>query len=351
MVTGLTYCSVIDGCQQAHAMRRAHEWTAALAQWCQAQPEMVAFSGICLVHRAEIQQMHGAWAEALDEARRAMARCEAAGNRQAVGAAWYQQAEVLRLRGAFDDAEDAYGQASRHGRDPQPGLALLRAAQGRVREAARAIDVALRTTAQGWRRARLLPAAVEILLQGNDIDAACNACNELEAIASGFGSEELMAAAACARGSIALASGQAHEALQSLQRAAQLWQQHDAPYLLARARALAAQARHALGDVDGSRLELDAARALFTQLGAMPDLARADVAPARSGRPHGLTVRELQVLRLVAAGKSNKVIAAELFLSERTIDRHVSNILAKLDVPSRAAATACAYEFDLMRRA
>ena len=351
LVTGLAYCSVIDGCQQAHAMRRAHEWTTALTQWCQAQPDMVAFSGICRVHRAEILQMHGAWADALDEARRALTRCEAAGNRLAMGAAWYQQAEVLRLRGAFDDAEEAYGQASRHGCDPQPGLALLRAVQGRIREAARAIDVALRTTAHGWKRARLLPAAVDILLQADDIDAACSACDELEALAAGFGSEELAAAAACARGAIALANDHAHEALQSLQRAAQLWQQHDAPYLLARARALAAHARHALGDIDGSRLELDAARALFTRLGAAPDLARADGTPARSNRPHGLTVRELQVLRLVAAGKSNKVIAAELFLSERTIDRHVSNILAKLKVPSRAAATACAYEFDLIRRA
>ncbi|MCW5658866.1 MAG: hypothetical protein KIT60_14280 [Burkholderiaceae bacterium] len=352
MVTGLTYCSVIDGCQQAHAMRRAHEWTAALTQWCDAQPEMVAFSGICLVHRAEILQTHGAWDDALAEARRAQARCEAAGNRHAAGAALYQQAEVLRLRGEFDDAEDAYGQASRHGWDPQPGLALLRAAQRRVHEAARAIDVALRTATQRCQRARLLPAAVQVLLQAGERDAAARACDELEAIATGFCSEEFGALAAYARGSLALAAGHAHDALPCLQRAAQVWQ-HEAPYGLARARMQSAHARHALGDADGARLDFDAARALFARLGAAPDLAQADasvLAGAGPGRPHGLTARELQVLRLVAAGKSNKAIATALFLSERTIDRHVSNILAKLDVPSRAAATAFAYEADLIRR-
>lgn len=354
MVTGLTYCSVIDGCQQAHSMRRAREWTAALMQWCQAQPDMVAFSGICLVHRAEILQMHGAWADAIDEARRAMVRCETVGNRQAAGAALYQQAEVQRLRGEFAQAQETYGQASRRGWDPQPGLALLRAAQGRVHEAARAIDVALHATTHRAKRSRLLPASVEIMLQANDVDAACRACDELESLARGFDSEELSAVAACARGAIELATGDASAALLSLQSAAQLWQRHEAPYLLARARALAGHARRALGDTDGSRLDLDAARALFEQLGAAPDLAHAGSptpASGRSNRPHGLTARELQVLRLVASGKSNKAIATELFLSERTIDRHVSNILGKLDVPSRAAATACAYEFDLIRRA
>jgi len=350
MVTGLTYCSVIDGCHEAYALRRAREWTDAMTEWCAAQTDMVAFSGVCLVHRAEIMQMRGAWDDAIDEARRAFERCQQARNVSAAGKALYQQAEVHRLRGQFDAAEEVYGGASRCGCDPQPGLALLRAAQGRLQAAATAINRALLATGSGLQRARLLPACVMIMLAAGDADAARRACDELEDIAGRCGSDELRAIAAYARGAIALAAGDAQAALLAARRALQAWQQAEEPYMVARVRLLAGLACRALGDVDGARLELDAARTVFEALGAAPDLARIAALTDRtaSERPHGLTRRELQVLRLLATGKTNKAIAGELFVSEKTIDRHVSNIFAKLDVPSRAAATARAYEHKLI---
>jgi DNA-binding CsgD family transcriptional regulator len=350
MVTGLTYCNVIDGCHEAHALGRAREWTDAMTAWCTAQTDMVAFSGVCLVHRAEIMQMRGAWDDALDEAQRAFERCQQARNVATAGKALYQRGEVHRLRGEFAAAEQAYAVASRCGNDPQPGLALLRATQGDAAAAASAIQRALAATGNRWQRARLLPACVEIVLAAGDAAAARRACDELEQIAAGCGSDELHALTAHARATLALADGDAQAALLASRRALQVWQQAEAPYRMARVRLLAGLACRALGDADGAALELDAARAVFEALGAAPDLTRLDaltesVAPQR---PHGLTRRELQVLRLLATGKTNKAIAGELFLSEKTIDRHVSNIFAKLDVPSRAAATAHAYEHKLI---
>jgi DNA-binding CsgD family transcriptional regulator len=160
----------------------------------------------------------------------------------------------------------------------------------------------------------------------------------------------LSALATHARGAVALADGEAQAALGALRHAWQLWQQIEVPYQAARVRALMGLACRALGDEDGGRLELDAARAVFVQLGAAPDLAWLDALRQRapSRRPQGLTPRELQVLRLVATGKTNKAIASELCVSEKTVDRHVSNIFAKLHVSSRAAATAYAYEHKLI---
>jgi DNA-binding CsgD family transcriptional regulator len=149
---------------------------------------------------------------------------------------------------------------------------------------------------------------------------------------------------------VLLARGDARAALALLRRSLEGWQEIGAPYLAARVRVLVGLAHRACGDQDGSGLEIDAARAAFRELGAAPDLDRLErlVARTKSVRPHGLTERELQVLRLVASGKSNKAIAAELFLSEKTIDRHLSNIFGKIDVSSRTAATAFAYSHKLL---
>jgi DNA-binding CsgD family transcriptional regulator len=351
VITGLTYCSVIEGCQQAYALSRAGEWTDALTAWCAAQPEMVAFSGVCLAHRAEVLQLRGAWHDALAEARRAFERCQQARNSRAAAMALYQQGEIHRLRGEDAQAEEAYSGASRGGYDPQPGLALLRAVQGRLSAAASAIVRALQATTDPMQRAHLLPAYIEIMLQKGDVEAAGSACDELNQVAIKCASNELDGIAAAARAALALAMGDAQGALLAVRPTYQRWQQADAPYLLARARVLAGLACAALGDEEGSRLELDAARILFTRLGALPDLARIDALAGSgvSARSHGLTRRELQVLQLIADGKTNKAIAAQLVLSEKTIDRHVSNILAKLDVPSRTAATARAYQYQLIR--
>jgi ATP/maltotriose-dependent transcriptional regulator MalT len=350
IMTGLIYCSVIETCQQAYALDRAREWTAALAQWCEQQPEMVVFTATCLVHRAEIMQLHGAWPDALEEARRACQRFALGFDQQPPAAAFYQQAEVHRLRGEFAAAEEAYRHASHGGWEPQPGLALLRLAQGHTDAADAAIRRVLNATTDWLQRTKLLPAYVEIMLAVGAIQEARDACRELEELAARCGMGVLSAMAAHARGEVALADGDAQVALGALRHAWQVWRAVEIPYLAARVRVLMGLACRALGDDNGGGLELDAARAVFAQLGAVPDLARVDSLTQRqpSGTLQRLTPRELQVLRLVATGKTNKAIATELFVSAKTVDRHVSNIFAKLHVSSRAAATAYAYEHKLI---
>jgi DNA-binding CsgD family transcriptional regulator len=350
IVTGLIYCSVIDACLQVYALHRAREWTSALARWCDQQPEMIAFTGTCRVHRSEIMRFHGAWPDALAEARRAGERLSQDGDQLPPAAAFYQQAEMHRLRGDFAAAEEAYRAANRFGCEPQPGLALLRMAQGRTDAACAAIRRVLSAAGAPLERAKLLPAHIEIMLAAGDIEEARRACHELEEIAEQFDMGMLSALTAQARGAVALADGDARTALGSLRRASEGWRQLEAPYDAARVRVLTGLACRALGDHEGSELEFGAARAAFEQLGAAPELSRLDalIQGAGAGDRVDLTPREQQVLRLLAAGKTNKVIAAELSLSERTIDRHVSNIFNKLDVSSRAAATAYAYQHNLL---
>jgi DNA-binding CsgD family transcriptional regulator len=348
LVTGLMYCSVIAACQQVYALDRTAEWTAALTRWCEGQPDMVPFSGVCQVHRAEIMQLRGTWPEAIEEARRACARSQGV-NQQAAAAALYQQAEVHRLKGEFAAAEEAYRGASQLGLDPQPGLALLRLVQGRSDAAATAIRRVASTTVDRLKRMSLLPAYIEIMLAAGDVQDARNACRELEDIARSLDTGVPGAIAAQACGAVDLAEGNAQAALGSLRRAFEVWQRIEAPYAAARVRVLIGLACRALGDEDGAGLEIDAARSIFERLGATPDVARIDALMKRtpSGHAYGLTPRELQVLRLIATGETNKAIAGKLSLSEKTVDRHVSNIFAKLDVSSRAAATAFAYQHKL----
>jgi DNA-binding CsgD family transcriptional regulator len=356
IVTGLIYCDVIAACQQSYALDRAREWTATLSRWCESQPQLMAFGGQCLIHRSEILQLGGAWPEAIEEARRASVRM-ASSRDSGAGTAFYQQGEIHRLRGELIEAEQAFAQARERGRDPNPGLALLRMAQGRVDLAAAATRRVLSATTDPLQRTRFLPAHVEIMVAASDLDEARRAADELGSLAKGFGMEILGAMAQHATGAVVLAEGDARGAIGPLRDAQRVWQGVGAPYLSARIRLLVARAFQALGDEDGAALELDAAKKTFVQLGAAPDVAaieamratapaRADAGPAPDS--HGLSAREREVLRLVAAGKTNKAIANELFLSEKTVDRHVSNIFVKLDVSTRAAATAWAYQHRLV---
>jgi DNA-binding CsgD family transcriptional regulator/tetratricopeptide (TPR) repeat protein len=347
IVTGLVYCNVIDCCQRVYALARSREWTGALANWCAEQPQLVTFAGSCHVHRAEIMQLSGNWADAIAEARHANEQLARAVEPEAVAPAYYQQAEVHRLRGEFAAAEAAYKDASRFGGETQPGLALLRLSQGRKEAAAGAMRPAV-TAAAGDRlqQARLLPAHVEIMIAVGDLDSAEAGSRELQEIATAFASECLDAIAAHAKGAILIARDDAAAAIVPLRKAFALWHSFGAPYLAARVRVLVGLACRALGDDDGFAFELEAARATFAELGAKPDLARLESLKG-DGRTI-LTPRETEVLRLVATGKTNKAIAGDLSLSEKTVDRHVSNIFNKLDVPSRAAATAYAYEHKLV---
>ena len=347
IMTGWMYCAVIEACRGVYELRRAREWTFALSRWCEQQPEMVAFTGVCLVHRAEIMQFHGAWSEALAEAGRACERSRPSVPKPP-GVAFYQQAEIHRLRGESAKADEAYREASGRGYEPQPGLALLRLAQGRTDAASAAIRRLLFATTDRSQRARLLPAYVEIMLAVGEVADARSACQELQALADTVDTDVLRALAEQAHGALALRDGDARTAVGPLHRAFELWKRLEAPYEAARVRVLVGQACRTLGDDEAAELELEAARSVFAQLGAQPDLARLDSTRAQTSPPGPLTARELDVLRLIAAGRTNKGIAGELCLSGRTIERHVSNILSKLDVPSRTAATAYAYDHKLI---
>jgi DNA-binding CsgD family transcriptional regulator len=349
IVTGVVYCGVIAGCEAVYELRRAREWTDALAGWCDEQPELVAFGGRCLAHRAEIMKLHGAWEKALEEAARAREGADRAANPAAAGEALYVQGELHRLQGRAGAAEEAYREAHGHGREPQPGLALLRLAQGDADAASAALRRALAETSEALARARLLPAYVQVALAVGDDVAAREAAAELAETAKRYGSAMLRAGAEEAKGTVALRDGGASEALVSLREACRTFQELEAPYECARTRVLIALACRELGDGESAELELTAAKTTFVRLDARPDVERLEsLARPEAAPPHGLTRRELEVLRLVAAGKSNREIASVLVVSEHTVARHVQNILGKLRVSSRTAAAAFAFENELV---
>ncbi len=348
VVVGIVYCASIEAFQEIFDLRRAQEWTAALGAWCDAQPDLVPFRGRCLVYRADLMRFHGAWTEAMDEARRAQEWLSRPPPEPAVGEAFYQQAELHRLRGDFPLAEAAYREASQWGRRPEPGLAVLRLAQGQADAAESMISRGLDEAADEITRARLLEPLIEIALTTGDLTRARHASDELGRISEAPPSPLRSAIADRAEGAVLLAEGNAKAALRVLRRAASGWRDMDAPYERARVRVLLGQTLQAIGDREGAELEFEAARRVFQSLGAAPDVARVEALSRTDGaRPDGLSAREVDVLRLLAAGKTNRAIASELGISERTVDRHVSNIFAKLDVSSRAAATAYVYEHDL----
>jgi len=347
IVTGIVYCGMVLACEHVFDLRRAREWTAALTRWCEQQPDLLAFTGRCLVHRAQILQLQGDWTDALTEAERADRRSEKAMNQASAARACYLRGEVHRLRGEFAEAEDAYRRASQLGSEPQPGLALLRFAQGNRAAAAASIRRVVGETTDRLRRASLLPAYAEIMLATGDLDDAQSACRELAEICDECDSEMLRAMLAGTRGAVELAAGDPAAALVSLRTASRSWNELEAPYEAARARVLVGCACRELGDEEAFRLELDAAKTVFEELGARPDMAAVGSLTGAAIGTHGLSARELEVLRLIAKGSSNREIASALVISEHTVARHVQNIFRKLGVSSRTAASAFAYEHDL----
>lgn len=350
VLAGDIYCSVLEGCQEIFDLPRAHDWTTSLARWCASQPDLVRYRGECLIYRAEIMQWRGNWSAAEQDARDACELLTSGRGRAAAGAAFYRLGEVHRLRGEFVKAEAAYTRANECGRKPQPGLSLLRLAQGQSDIAAASIRNLLVDTSARAARARVLAAAVEILLAAADIENARAAAAELSDIATSMGMRLLFAVSAHATGAVLLAEGDLVAASTSLRQACEAWRDLGIPYEEAQTRLLMAAVCERRGDQDGHRLDLDAAWRLFTQLNAEPCLARIEQQSVRTVRqpPGSLSERELQVLRLLAAGKTNRAIAEELFISEKTVARHVSNIFDKLGVSTRSGATAWAFHHHLI---
>ena len=234
IVPAIVYCILIEGCRQVYALDRCREWTAVLTSWCESQPQLVAFNGVCMVHRVEVMEMNGQWEAALEEARRACQRLEKTPNPFASPAAHYQKAEMHRLRGELEEAEASYLEAHRLGREPQPGMSLLRLAQGRGDAALASIRRGLAATGEALQRARLLPAMVEIALAAGDVEGAAVASAELAQLSERFESEVLSAIAAHARGTVLLARGEPQRALDAFRPALAVWQRVGAPYLAAR---------------------------------------------------------------------------------------------------------------------
>jgi DNA-binding CsgD family transcriptional regulator len=349
VIAGTVYCSVISACFERYDVRRAHEWTLALTRWCAAQPDLVAYRGECLVYRVEIKLLRGELPDALQDARLACEQLALSGMR--AGSAHYLIAEIHRLHGRIAEAEEAYRLASAAGRMPQPGLALLWLAQGRLDAARGALGRVVGETREPRARLRLLDAYVDVLLASGDLPAARAAADEIASIARALDTPFVNAVSARATGRVCLAAGDARAALASLRRASTIWHDIDVPYEIGRVHVHIGLACRELGDVDGGRLELETSRRVFAQLGAATDLERLEAllhSPASRTRDN-LTAREVEVLRLIASGKTNRRIATDLHISEKTVARHVSNIFTKLNLSSRAAATAYAFKHQLVR--
>lgn len=350
IATGDAYCTVIDGCFELFDVARANAWTADLDAWCNAQPELVLYKGECLVHRAELMLLQGQWSIAIDELDRDRQRLSGPADRRISGPVAFLRGELHRLRGERSEAERAFQLARETGYDPQLGIARLRLAEGRTSDAEAVIRRALDEADDPFARIRMLGLFVEIVIAAGEVAAGRAAADELLALADAVPQPLVRAMAESAHGLVALGEGEAAEALSSLRRGWRIWQDVGATHEAARVRVRIALACRAVGDADTAALELDAARSVFTALGAAPDLEWVrSLAGESGGLPDGVTTREAEVLALVAEGLTNRQVANRLTISEKTVASHLAHVFTKVGLQSRAAATAYAIEHGLTR--
>jgi DNA-binding NarL/FixJ family response regulator len=345
--TSMMYCSAIATCHEAREFGRASEWTHALGAWLDSLPRLGgAYFGNCRIYRAQLMCLRGSWREALDEVAFVCDDLSENYGQLVAGHAHYELAEIHRLLGN-PEAEAGYRRAAELGAPTQPGLSLLRLAQGELDKAVLGIRRALAETQGQLERLDLLTAAVTIMLAAGDTDAARQATTELAVIAAVYTAPGVQAELAAARGALALSDGNPAAALPLLRSAARCWREVDAPHTVATVTVLIGLACRAVGDEDAAEVELESARSTFARLGADPDVHRVEELLRSTQAVGPLSAREIEVLKLVAAGKTNHAIAAELFVSERTVHRHVSNIFVKLGVHSRTAAASYAIQHHL----
>jgi DNA-binding CsgD family transcriptional regulator len=336
-LSGALYCHTIAACHAVADVRRMAHWTDITEQWLATFPAAVVLEGLCGVHRAQLHLLHGEWNEA--ERRALPIAKEFDAHRVDYAAeAWYVVAEVRRLRGDPTAAE-AYAEAHSRGRDPQPGRALLRLQEGDAKGAATSVRSALVAAGNDpLRRAPICAAAVEIAVATDRLEDAAEAESELAATAAKYATSGLEASAAASRGAVLLAEGQADQALPVLRDACQRWHELGAVYDAACACFRLVEAYRALGDEVSAAEELAKAQSTFERLGAHR--------PAPE-TPNGLSRRECEVLALIADGCSNRQIGEKLYISDRTVARHLTNIFHKIGVTSRTQAARYALDRGL----
>lgn len=326
---GDLYCMVLHHCHKLADLPRMRAWTQSMEQWCGVSGS-VPYGGVCDVHRLQVQVATDDYRSLegrLGPASRALEEV----NAWAAAEGYYQLGEVRRLLGDFAGAASAFGRARQLGMDPQPGDALLACRRGDASGAWTAIRLAL-NGGDRLARARLLRAAVEIALGREALDEAETYCRELEADATAFATPGFRAWAAHARGAVAVRRGQYEAALESLEAALREYRVQQSRYETAEVYEWMALARRGLGAHAPAAADAATADAIYAQLGAEP------AGICGSPAPGGLTRRELEVLSRIARGDTNRQVAQQLSLSDKTVGRHLANIYAKLGVSSRTAA-------------
>jgi DNA-binding NarL/FixJ family response regulator len=341
---GEIYCTVIHACHDLADLHRMRAWTQATEQWCEQFSGEVVYSGICRIHRLQLLSIEGGW-EAAENAIEQGGAELVGRNNWVAGEAFYQVGEIRRMRGDSRGAQQAYTRARDLGTEPQPGESLLQHAAGKSDAAWAGLCAAL----AGRDRlacARLLESGVEIALALGHLDEAERLCSQLEQTAAMFATAGFRAWAGQARAAVLIAQSRHADALPVLEASAAEYRGLHARYEMAKVYELLAQAHRGLGLSRAAAADSAAALAIYRELGALPDVQRLD-----GGRlPGGLTEREADVLAFTAGGASNKDTAEALFISQKTVGRHLANIFTKIGVSSRTAAAAWAHDHGLQPR-